>query len=88
MLPFLFNLVCLFRKELYSHKSYFILRIVAAKLVHSVVYIVGLRLTEVFVDVVHLVFVHHVLKEVIDVYLSARIDNSVYLVEQILEIEV
>ena len=63
--------VCHFRDKLDSHKSYLILRILVAKLVDGNLQVVGVRLPEILVYVINMVFIHHLLKEVIDIELGA-----------------
>ena len=63
--------VGLFAQELYPHEPYLVFLVVSPKLVERGVDVVGVALAEVLVDVVHLVFVHCLLQEIVDVHLRA-----------------
>ena len=82
------TLIRLFREELYANQSYFVVLVVATEFVHSVVYAVRLALAEVLIDVVHLIFVHDIFEEVVDVHFCTAVYDGVNLVQQFFKLKV
>ena len=74
------------RQELDADQAYLILAVVFAQLFHGVIQIVGVALHEIVVDIVNVVFVHHLLKEIVNVEFRSAVDNGLHLVEQLIEI--
>ena len=75
-----------FREELDTHQPHFVLGVFVAEFLQGSLQVIGVALHEVVVDVVNLVFVHHLVEEIVDVELCAAINDGLHLVKQLLEI--
>lgn len=59
-----------FGNKLHAHKPYLLLRIIVAQFVHRLVQVIRFRFFEVVVDVEHVILVHDLVQEVVDVQFS------------------
>ena len=76
-----------FGKEFYANKPYFLLTVVGAKLGESLFYVIALALTEVVADFFFFFRVENLVDEIFDVHFIAGIHNSLYIVEQLVELK-
>ena len=69
-------------KKVYSISIlYFDLGQGADYLYHGYTQFVGVRLTEIVVDIIHMFIVHHLFEEIVDVQFCSAIDDRLHLVE-------
>ena len=78
----MFNIVLIrhFGDKLDANEADLVFGVFLAELILSHTESVGIRFTEVVVDIVNMVFVHHLLQEIVDIQFRATIDDSLNLV--------
>ena len=78
--------VCHLTYELDSDETNPVFWVVFFEFVEGFIHAVGVALTEVFVDVLYLVFVHYLVQIIVDVKLGSTIDDGVKFFQEIFEL--
>ena len=92
MIPFFFwlnrlVLVGHFGNELDTYQPNFFFGIITSQFTHGIIDVVGSRFLELIIDVEHVVFIHYVFQEIIDIQFGARINDSFYFIKQFIELD-
>ena len=77
----------MFRQELDSHESNFILRIIFSKLFYSSIQVISFAFHKVVINIIYMIIIYDFVYEIIDIQLGSAIDYGFYLVKKFLELQ-
>ena len=71
------------RNKLNANQPYFFFREIITQFIKCVIYLVSSRFLEIIIDIQHVVFVHNLIQEVINIQLCTRINDCLDFVQSI-----
>ena len=69
------------RNKLNANQPYFFFREIITQFIKCVIYLVSSRFLEIIIDIQHVVFVHNLIQEVINIQLRTRINDCLDFVQ-------
>lgn len=80
------GLICHFGDELNTYQTYFFFCKIISQLIQSIIDIIRSRFFEIVVYIQQMVFIHNIFQEVVDIQFRTGVDNSFYLIQQLLKL--